>query len=43
MHTFYESLRYAFLTKFDKHIRDMTAVIMLKNSQVQFPYDLTKR
>jgi len=33
-----------FLTKLDQHISDMTAVIVLKkNSQVQFPYNLTKR
>ena len=30
MHAFNESLRYAFLTKFDQHISDMTAVIVLK-------------
>ena len=30
MHAFYENLRYAFLTKFDQQISDMTAVIVLK-------------
>ncbi len=30
MHAFYKNLRYAFLTKFDQYIRDMTTVIVLK-------------
>ena len=30
MHAFEESLRYGFLTKFDQHISDMTAVTVLK-------------
>ena len=30
MHAFYESLRYAFLMKFDQHVSDMTAVNVLK-------------
>ena len=32
MHAFYKSLRYAFLTKSDQYISDMTAVIVLKFS-----------
>ena len=30
MHAFQESLRYAFMTKFDQHTSDMTEVIALK-------------
>ena len=32
-----------FLTKFDQHISDSDCVKKIKNSQVQFPYNLTKR
>ena len=31
MHAFQDSLIYAFVTKFDQHISDMTAVIVLKH------------
>ena len=40
MHAFYESLRYAFLTKFNQHISDMTAVIVLKFKNFSGPVSL---